>query len=331
MLFGNDFMLTSPLISVIVPVYKVEKYLVKCVDSIVNQTYKNLEIILVDDGSPDNCGKICDDYAAKDSRIKVIHKANGGLSDARNVAIDVASGDYITFIDSDDLINARYIETLYSVLVRYSALISSVSYKWAYDPREVIEEKSEKYEIYHFNANEAIENMLVQKVMLNSAWGKLYKRELFDGLRFTKDILYEDLDFFYKIYERSENNVHADVPLYFYRKNQESIIGSFNVRRLDVLKVTGDIVEYMKTKHPQLISAAESRQLSANFNMFFLLPYKESEVYANAYNSCWEKIKELRWKCLFRKHTSKKNRMGILLSILGKSFLRFALTAAKRV
>ena len=103
------------LISIIVPIYNVEKYIKKCIDSIINQTYTNLEIILVDDGSPDNCGKICDKYKEKDDRIKVIHKKNGGLSDARNAGIDIATGEYITFIDSDDYVAENYIEVLYNL------------------------------------------------------------------------------------------------------------------------------------------------------------------------------------------------------------------------
>lgn len=103
----------QPLISVIVPCYNVEEYLPKCIESILNQTYRNLEILLVDDGSPDNCGRICDEYAAKDSRIRIIHKKNGGLSDARNAALDVMTGEYVTFIDSDDYVSDDYVEYLY--------------------------------------------------------------------------------------------------------------------------------------------------------------------------------------------------------------------------
>ena len=105
----------QPLISVIVPCYNVEEYLPKCIESILNQTYRNLEILLVDDGSPDNCGRICDEYAAKDSRIRIIHKKNGGLSDARNAALDVMTGEYVTFIDSDDYVSDDYVEYLYKL------------------------------------------------------------------------------------------------------------------------------------------------------------------------------------------------------------------------
>lgn len=115
-------------ISIIIPVYKVENYLERCVESVLNQTHQNLEIILVDDGSPDRCGKMCDLYSQKDNRIKVIHKENGGLSDARNVALDIATGDYIGFVDSDDYVEEDMFKTLYQLAEKYQADISSVSF-----------------------------------------------------------------------------------------------------------------------------------------------------------------------------------------------------------
>ena len=121
----------NPLISVIVPVYKVENYLDKCVESILVQTYKNLEILLVDDGSPDRCGEMCDEYAKADSRIKVVHKKNGGLSDARNVALDAMTGEYVAFVDSDDTIAKDYIEVLYGLIEKCQAQMSVVDFAFA--------------------------------------------------------------------------------------------------------------------------------------------------------------------------------------------------------
>ena len=121
------------LVSVIVPIYNVEKYLRKCVDSILNQTYKNLEIILVDDGSPDNCGNICDEYALSDSRIRIIHKKNGGLSDARNAGLDIARGNYILFVDSDDYIDETMVEKLYEALEKEKAEMSLCSFVYVND------------------------------------------------------------------------------------------------------------------------------------------------------------------------------------------------------
>ena len=125
------------LISVVVPVYNVEKYIDKCINSIINQTYKNLEIILVDDGSPDNCGNICDEYAKKDNRIIVIHKENGGLSDARNTGIEVSKGKYITFIDSDDYISDNYVSFLYNLIIEYKADISIGKHYVLYENGEI--------------------------------------------------------------------------------------------------------------------------------------------------------------------------------------------------
>ena len=116
----------QPLISIIVPIYNVEKYLRRCVDSILCQSYHNLEVWLVDDGSPDGCPAICDEYAGKDKRVKVIHKKNGGLSDARNVAIDVATGEYICFVDSDDYVASTYVETLYALIDKYQTKVSII-------------------------------------------------------------------------------------------------------------------------------------------------------------------------------------------------------------
>ncbi len=125
--------IVAPLISIIVPVYKVEMYIKKCINSIINQTYKNIEIILVDDGSPDNCGKICDDYSKTDKRIIVVHKDNGGLSDARNRGLIAASGQFITFVDSDDYIELNYIETHYNNLINNNADISIAGHNVIYN------------------------------------------------------------------------------------------------------------------------------------------------------------------------------------------------------
>ena len=136
----------NPLISVVIPIYKVEKYLCECVDSVINQTYTNLEIILVDDGSPDNCPAICDDYASKDSRIKVIHKENGGQSSARNAGIKIAKGEYISFIDSDDYVSPVYIEQLYSTLKRSGAGLSCCTYSAL--PQKLSNIITDDYKIY---------------------------------------------------------------------------------------------------------------------------------------------------------------------------------------
>ena len=193
----------DPKISVIVPVYKVEEYLERCVDSIINQTYKNLEIILVDDGSPDLCPVMCDKYAERDSRITVIHKENGGLSDARNFGIDAASGEYIAFVDSDDYINENYIEKLSEAMHKDNADISLCSLL-------VVDEKGKKLSTDISNdsplSNEVItgREVLERRYEFNGwyyvvVWNKLYKRDIFDTIRFPYGKVHEDEFVFHKI------------------------------------------------------------------------------------------------------------------------------------
>ncbi len=156
------------LITVVVPVYKVEKYIDRCVTSIINQTYKNLQIILVDDGSPDNCGKICDEYAKKDNRIEVIHKENGGLSDARNAGINIAKGKYIAFVDSDDYVANDYIEYMYKILKKENAKISICELQIVWKNTK-IEEKTNLQENKEIEKNRKIKENEVQKLTSKQA------------------------------------------------------------------------------------------------------------------------------------------------------------------
>ena len=188
----------QPLISVIIPVYGVEKYIAQCLDSIINQTYKNLEIILVDDGSPDACPKLCDEYSKIDKRIKVIHKKNGGLSDARNVGIDICKGNYITFVDSDDWIEKDMIEQLYSLINKFSADISICNFLRTSDEKMKIFNKNEKIKCY--NKYEAIRELLKGHKIQDYAWNKMYKKEVFYNIRYPKGRNMEDKGTTYKTF-----------------------------------------------------------------------------------------------------------------------------------
>lgn len=225
----------NDLVSVIVPIYKVENYLKKCVDSIRNQTYQNLEIILVDDGSPDNCGRICDNYQQEDNRIKVVHKDNGGLSDARNAGIDVATGTYIVCIDSDDYIHPKMIELLYNAVVANGADISVCAFKKIKDDEQqdvpdinrpdvvVIEKKEDKIQ-YFFESN--YEEFTV-------AWNKMYPSDFFENIRYPKGKIHEDEFTTYKLMEKADKVAYIKNPLYYYVQRGDSIMGeAFNEKRL---------------------------------------------------------------------------------------------------
>lgn len=252
-------------ISVIVPIYSVEKYLSKCIDSIINQTYTNLEIILVDDGSPDNCSIICDDYSLMDIRIKVIHKKNGGLSDARNAGLNVATGDYISFLDSDDYIHKEFYETLINLIIQYDADVAQCEFLKVYEdsksnPNGCDFDTDEKISV--LDNREALNN-LFNEYYVNTVvvWNKLYKRELFKSIRYPKGKIHEDEYTTYKVLFVTNKVVTTSKQLYYYLQRENSIMGKgFNIKSLDKIDAYyGQVLFYNDKKLFELEVKAKSR------------------------------------------------------------------------
>ena len=212
------------LISLIIPVYKVEKYLEKCIQSVINQTYENLQIILVDDGSPDNCGKICDEYAKKDHRIEVIHKSNGGLSDARNKGLEIAKGEYIGFVDSDDYIEADMYEVLYNLLKQYNADVSICNFYTVSQGKISI--KNADNGINEYNRIEILKEILLDKNIQSYAWNKLYKKELFDEIKYPIGKKYEEIGTTFYLLEKCNKVVVTGKSEYYYINRQDSIVNN---------------------------------------------------------------------------------------------------------
>lgn len=282
-----------PLISVIVPVYNVQPYLARCVDSILSQTYRNLEIFLVDDGSPDDCGHMCDEYKKADSRVKVIHKKNGGLSDARNVAIDIASGDYVLCVDSDDYIHHAMIEVLYLSLKKHGCDISIASYLNVADQYEPDLSSKKENRTKVFDVQSGLEAMLYQKDITTSAWGKLYKAELFTNIRYPKGKLCEDLDTTYKLFAKSKKIVLNSAKLYFYLQRDNSIINSsFKPARMDALKFAEDQLTFVEREFPAIKKAACNRFFMEA--VFIGIQILFSSVYKKEYKRCKAIIKRYR-------------------------------------
>ena len=224
------------LISVIVPVYKVEKYLKKCVDSIINQTYRNLEIILVDDGSPDSCPQMCDEYLKIDSRIKVIHQENGGLSAARNAGIRISNGEYIGFVDSDDYIVPTMYEILFNNIVEKNSDLAICNYKFVDEDGLPIHQQTES----PINDEILTGYETLEKLNENgwwyyiTAWNKLYKRNIFDKIKFPEGKLHEDVFVAHEIFARCEKVVTMQEILYLYVQRQDSIMsGLKSIKHLD--------------------------------------------------------------------------------------------------
>ncbi len=261
------------LITIIVPVYNIEEYIAPCVKTIINQSYKNLEILLVDDGSTDNSPKICDKYEESDKRIKVIHKKNGGLSDARNVAIERAKGDYIFLLDGDDTMHERIIEVLYQNIKKYKADIATSSFLQFEDGTEPRTINLSKGCVKCLDAEGALENMLYQKGCTNTAWGKLYKKELFDNIRYPKGELYEDLATTYKLFSKAKRIAVDERKMYNYRQRYGSIVNnSFSLKHLRSLDFVKEQTVFIEKNFPNIKNAAYNREFMDYYYILYEMP-----------------------------------------------------------
>lgn len=240
----------DPLISIIVPVYKVEKFLNRCIESLIQQTYSNLEIILVDDGSPDNCPKICDEWTEKDNRIVVYHKVNGGLSDARNYGIERANGEYIAFVDSDDYVEKDMYKTMLAALIETDCKVVCCG-RFYTNGNNIKESRSLKKQTV-FSDQEAIHELLNNGCIEEAAWDKVYAREIWEDLRYPVGEINEDIVVAPEIFRRSKQVVHVGKAFYHYCYNGESITKSgYNVKKRILFKHLKELREYIKFYYPQ--------------------------------------------------------------------------------
>lgn len=233
-------------ISVIIPIYNVEDYLEQCVESILNQTYTNLEIILVNDGSTDSSGEICDRYKNIDKRIKVIHKVNGGLSDARNCGLENSTGEYIAFFDSDDWADKKFYDTLYTNIKKYNGDIAVCNYKKYYSKKDI--ELHNSNEVICYSNIEAL-NQLYDKysVQMIIACNKLYKREVIGEIRFPVGKIHEDEYLIPMIIYNAYKIIYINNELFYYRQRDNSIMNKkFNIKRLDYLYVLESRMKFFK-------------------------------------------------------------------------------------
>lgn len=305
----------QPLISVIVPCYNVEEYLPKCIESILSQTYENLEILLVDDGSSDNSGRICDEYAGKDCRIRVIHKENGGLSDARNVALDVMKGEYVTFIDSDDYVEEDYVEILYRLIAEYGVQMSVVWHQTFADG--TVPPVCHEPVLEHiFCSWEALEGMFYQRTFDTAAWAKMYHCSLFfDGTRYPEGWLYEDLPTTYRLMMKCNRIGFSNCRSYFYRIRRTSIEGApFRPLKYESCVNIISQLEADKARMPERVQRAlDCRIVSFAFHILLEVPQGEKEMRC----SLWDIIRRKRICVLFDGKARKKARGACLLSFGG--------------
>lgn len=313
-------------ISVIVPVYQVEEYLETCIESIINQSYKNLEIILIDDGSKDNCPSICDRYQKMDPRVIVIHKENGGLSSARNAGLDIATGELVTFVDSDDYMEEDMLAVLLSNLEEHMCDISVCFWKEVFcDGTKVdkTEKRKKQQKVECMDNVQAMEKMLYQRGTDSCAWGKLFKRSLFEEIRFPISKIYEDIAIMYAVFDKAEKVVFSDYAGYGYLQRDTSIMKeNFSENKMSLITFVEDNERFIKEKYPMLMNAAVSRTVRANFHIYLQIPSEKK--YACYRRRIEENIRTRRSVVMKDKEAAKGTKGALLITYLGFGVLRAA-------
>lgn len=265
-------------ISIIIPVYKVEKYLDKCLESIVNQTYRNIEIIVVDDGSPDNCPTICDSWASKDDRIIVLHKPNGGLSDARNYGIDKATGDFLMFVDSDDYVSTTICQKLLKLINKYNSDFSMCSTA-EFDEDNIPSLLDQTFEEVVYTGNQIFEQLFAYKKYIMTAWAKLYKKELFQTIKYPKDKLHEDEFIIHEILNHTSSFAYTSEPLYYYLQRNNSIMGKKNIKNYeDIFEAYKNRYQYIQIYKPELSYQNNLHYLNNLRGLYFNCDNKYKEL-----------------------------------------------------
>lgn len=318
------------LVTVIIPIYKVENVLKRCIDSVLGQIYQNMEVILVNDGSPDDCGVICDEYASKDSRIRVIHKDNGGLSDARNAAIDIMRGEYVTFVDSDDYINNYYISHLVEAIQKDD---SDMACSWFESVFEGEKPKSRPVAaIIDYSLNDRygyLNKMLYQQVAESSAWGKLYKKDIFQNVRYPKGRLYEDIAVIHKVIEQCEKIcVIGNVDYYYWQRKNSIMYQPFSEWQMDAVYFLNDLGSYINDNYPGLHKAFCCRHLSMSSNIICRID--DQDRYKSQVDFLWDGIKKDRMFVLMDREGRRKARIAACISFFGYKFYRFVYKKTQR-
>lgn len=258
------------LLSIIVPVYKVEPYLDRCVESLVNQTYRDLEIILVDDGSPDNCPALCDLWAERDSRIRVIHKKNGGLSDARNTGISAAKGEYLAFVDSDDYVDFFMYETMIRGMEEAQAEIACCGRYIVKGDLLTAMHSREGSVVY--SSEEAIRELLTGGTVEEATWDKVYRHTLFNGIRFPVGEINEDIVVVPRLLGRANRIVHVGKPFYYYWQNSASITRSaYTPKKMIILKHLDEMDCFLRSEYPNLLTHLDALQAKYCQSLLYLL------------------------------------------------------------
>ena len=302
------------LITIIVPIYKVEKYLRKCIDSIISQSYSNLEIILIDDGSPDRSGEICDEYSKNDSRIKEKKKKNGGVSSARDAGLDIMSGKYLTFVDPDDYIEKDMVKKLYEWVKEYEADIS-ICGVIDNDENYNILRRTKGKNILVLNRENTFKELMEEYYFNSVCWGKLYKSDLWNNIRFNENTkIAEDLEVLFKIFRKVNKTIVNTREFYYnwlYRNKSATKVG-YNEDWKKEIDMTKNILNFIELKYPNIVNSAIKRYIRINISCIVGVIKYDYNIYE--INELKNNIKPYLLKALKIKNIS--NSMKIKLIII---------------
>lgn len=318
------------MVSIIVPAYNAESFLPATIESVISQSVSDWELLLVDDGSTDATAAVCDRYAAADPRIRALHKPNGGLSDARNYGLQLARGEYIAFLDADDIMATEFLRITLATAAETGAPIVAAPYEYFTDtiPRLEAAVDEKNVSVIIIDAGDAVETALYQRkapgtryLLDNCAWGKLYRRELWSNICFTKGYWYEDLDLFYRLWPLAGRMAFVPVPLTGYRQHPASYMHTFSLRRADALDVTDRMVQAMRRESGRLQAAARVRRFAAYYNILTLIYANRADV-PELERRCLDVIRAGRGEVMRNRRARLKDRAGALISYGGSRLLR---------
>lgn len=310
-----------PEISIIVPVYKVEKYLDKCIESILNQTFKDFELILVDDGSPDRCGEMCDEYAKKDSRIVSVHKENGGLSDARNYGIDISNGKYIGFVDSDDYIEADMYETLYNNIIENDADVSVCGMYQCYQNNFYRECKTDEF--FVVGGKEALKMALEGIKFSVPACNKIYKKEIITKNKYPVGKLSEDAFVTPKLLAQVNKVVVTTEPKYYYVHRENSITCSeFKMKDFDVVDAYKMNLDFVMQNYPELEPQAMFRYLWAHMYVLDKIILSKNLNGTNEYKNVVNFLKKNAWKIITNPCFTRNRKIATIALLINKNIYK---------
>lgn len=317
----------SDIISIIIPVYNVAEYLEKCVSSLLNQTYKNIEIILVDDGSPDNSGDICDRLADNDSRIVVIHKENGGVSSARNAALDIMKGEYVTFVDGDDYVADDFIECMYNAIITNNADIATCGhYRVEFNGsiKSIYELSDDPDYVICKSGLESLTDMFYGKTCSASSGSKLYNRKLFENLRFPGYVMGEDTYVVYHAFSQAKQIAHTNKPLYYYVQHSSSVTNSKTnyIKFYDYVRLYDHIIEVDKNLDNKTYFASLANRLIENNFWVYMKLRNCPNMYSQEKQHILDNIKKYRNYVITNQKSELRVRGACILSYFGPKMIK---------